>query len=67
MMSVPKIHKISDEERKLWREHNLQTLREWRAIPFAQKIRMVEEMEELARSIHGGELPMPPSERAEKK
>ena len=65
-MSVPKIYKISDEERKLWEEHNIQTLREWRAIPFTEKIRMVEEMEALARSIHGGELPIPPSEREKK-
>jgi hypothetical protein len=62
-MNEPGIREISAEERKLWEEHNLQTLREWRAIPFTQKIQMVEEMEELARAMHGGQIPIPPSER----
>ena len=54
---------ISAEERALWEKHNLDTLREWRAIPFRKKIQMVEDMEEVARSIHGGKLPVPPSQR----
>ena len=62
-MNEAKGSKISAAERRLWEEHNIQTLREWRAIPFTQKIQMVEELEELARSMHGGRLPVPPSER----
>jgi hypothetical protein len=62
-MSNPSVKPISAEDRKLWEQHNIATLREWRAIPFTQKIQMVEEMEEVARSIHGGKLPEAPSER----
>jgi hypothetical protein len=66
-MSEAIVKPISAEDRKRWEEHNLQTLREWRAIPFTQKIQMVEEMEVLARSMHGGQLPVPPSERKKAK
>jgi hypothetical protein len=62
-MNLPTVKPISAEERKLWEKHNIDTLREWRAIPFTKKIQMVEEMEELARSMHGGNLPESPSER----
>lgn len=55
-MSAPTVKPISPEERKLWEQHNIQTLREWRAIPFTRKIQMLEDMEEVVRSIHGGKL-----------
>jgi hypothetical protein len=62
-MSEPSVKPISAEDRKRWQQHNIETLREWRAIPFTRKIQMVEELEEVARSIHGGNLPEAPSER----
>ena len=65
-MSAPTIKPISPEERKLWEAHNIQTLREWRAIPFSRKIQMLEEMEEVARAFHGGELPPSPDEHEER-
>jgi hypothetical protein len=52
-MSAPKVKPITAKERKLWEQHNVETLREWAALPFAEKIKMVEELEKLARSIHG--------------
>jgi hypothetical protein len=64
-MNRPAIKKITPEERKLWEQHNIATLREWRAIPFTRKIQMVEEMTELARSMHGGKLPQSPDEHEE--
>jgi hypothetical protein len=64
-MSAPTIKPISPEERKLWEAHNIQTLREWRAIPFSRKIQMLEEMEEVARAFHGGKLPPSPDEHEE--
>lgn len=57
------IKRLTPRERALWRKHNLETLREWRAIPFTKKIRMIEELEKLARSMHKGELPQDPSTR----
>ena len=64
-MSAPKVKRISAEERKLWEQHNIETLREWRAIPFTTKIEMLEGMEEVARSFHGGKLPPSPDEHEE--
>lgn len=55
-MSAPKMNPISPEERKLW-DHNIETLREWRAISFTDKIKMIEELEEVVRTMQGGELP----------
>jgi hypothetical protein len=65
-MNLPAVNPISAADRKLWEEHNIATLREWRAIPFTRKIQMVEEMIEVARSIHGGKLPPSPDEHDEK-
>lgn len=61
-MNLPAVKSISPLERKLWEEHNIATLREWRAVPFTRKIQMVEEMIEVARSIHGGKLSRSPDE-----
>ncbi len=62
-MSAPSIRPISPEERKLWEKHNLDTLREWRALSFTDKIRMLEEMEELVRAFPGGRLPRTANEQ----
>jgi hypothetical protein len=56
-VSAPAIKPISPEERKLWEKHNIETLSEWRAIPLTKKIQMIEELEEIVRSMHGGKLP----------
>ncbi len=64
-MNPPRVKSISAEERKQWEKHNLDTLREWRAISFTEKIRMVEGIVEVARSIHGGKLPPSPDEHGE--
>lgn len=66
-VNSPIIKEISPEERKLWEQHNIQTLREWRAIPFTTKIQMIEELEEVARAFHGGKLPPSPDEHEELK
>ena len=62
-MSEPNIRPISPEERKLWERHNLDTLREWRALTFTEKIKMLEEMEEVARAFQGGKLRRTADER----
>ena len=41
----------------MWRRHNIESLLEWASLPFTKKIQMVEDMIEVARSIHGGKLP----------
>ena len=65
-MSAPTIKPISPEERKLWEAHNIQTLREWRAIPFSRKIQMLEEMEEVVRAFHGPAVAGSPDEYEER-
>ena len=64
-MSDPIIHPISDEDRKRWERQNIADLLEAANLPFTQKIRMIEEFEELARSIHRGKLPPSPDEHEE--
>ena len=65
-MSAPTIKPISPEDRALWEAHNIQTLREWRAIPFSRKIQMLEEMEEVARAFHGPAVAGSPDEHEER-
>ena len=59
------MNKISAEEKELWRRHNIESLLEWASLPFTRKIQMLEEMEEVARSIHKGKLPRSPDEHDE--
>lgn len=63
-MSESTIKPISAEERRLWERQNLADLLYWAELPFSQKLQMVEDMEELAKSMHGGKLPPPPEARA---
>ena len=49
----------------MWRRHNIESLLEWASLPFTKKIQMVEDMIEVARSIHGGKLPPSPDEHEE--
>jgi hypothetical protein len=64
-MSAPLIYPISDEDRQLWAEQNIADLLETADLPFARKIQMLEEMDEVIRSIHQGKLPPSPDEHAE--
>ena len=65
-MSVPKIDWSCPEERRRWEEQNIETLRKWAALSFTEKIKIVEEMEEVARSFHGGTLPRSADDHAER-
>lgn len=62
-MSDPKIKVITPEEREMWERQNLADLLYYADLPFTKKIQMLEDMEEVAKSIHGGKLPPPPSDR----
>ena len=44
----PSIHPISERDRAGWRAHNLETLRESAALPFEEKIRVLEDLEGVA-------------------
>ena len=59
------MNKISTEEKELWRRQNIADLLDWADLPFTRKIQMLEEMEEVARSIHKGKLPRSPDEHEE--
>ena len=59
------MNKISTAEKELWQRHNIESLLEWASLPFTRKIQMLEEMEEVARSIHKGKLPRSPDEHDE--
>jgi hypothetical protein len=65
-MSVPKIDWFSPEERKRWEQQNGETLRKWAALSLTERIKLVEEMEAAARSIHGGKLPPSSDEHEER-
>lgn len=64
-MNVPKIDWSCFEERKRWERANPETLQEWAALSLTEKIKLLEEMEEIARSFHGGKLPPSADEREE--
>jgi hypothetical protein len=55
-----------EKERELWREQNRKDLLYWADLPLTKKIELLEGMEEVARSIHGGKLPPSPDEHEER-
>ena len=55
----------AEQEREMWRAHRREQLVCWAGLPFAQKIRMLEDMEEVARAFHGGKLPRSADEHEE--
>ena len=61
-MSEPIIKPITPHERELWERQNLADLLYHADLPLTKKIQMLEEMEELAKSMHGGKLPTSPEE-----
>ena len=42
------LNSLSEDERAAWRRHNLQTLAESSALPFEEKLAILEDLEELA-------------------
>ena len=64
-MSDPHVKPVSAEDRKLWERQNIADLLYWADLPLTKKIEMLEGMEEVARSIHGGKLPRSADEHEE--
>lgn len=54
-----------EQEKAAWRKHRIESLVEWANLPLTRRVQMLEEMEEVARSIHGGKLPLSPDEHEE--
>jgi hypothetical protein len=54
-----------EQEKAAWHRHHIESLLEWADLPFTKKIQMLEEMEEVVRSIHGGKLPRSADEHEE--
>jgi len=48
MSKRPALNSLTTEERAAWRMHNLQTLAESSALPFEEKLAILEDLEELA-------------------
>ena len=46
-----------EQERAAWDAHRREQLLYWHSFPLTKKIRMLEDMEEVAKSMHGGKLP----------
>ncbi len=46
-----------DREKEMWRERNRADLLYWADLTLTKKIQMLEDMEEVAKSMHGGKLP----------
>jgi len=64
-MNVPKIDWSCFEERRRWEEQNRETLLKWAALSFTEKIKIVEKMNEIARTFHSGRLPPSADEHEE--
>ena len=47
----------AEREKEMWRQQNIADLRYWAGLSLTQKIQMLEDMEEVAKSMHGGKLP----------
>ncbi len=59
-------HGISAErEREMWRKQNIADLLYYCDLPFTEKLRFVEGMVEVARSMHGGKILNSPDEHDE--
>ncbi|MEO5720013.1 MAG: hypothetical protein ABIR71_00910 [Chthoniobacterales bacterium] len=51
-----------EREKEMWRRQNLADLLFHADLPLTKKIQMLEELEELAKSMHGGKLPKSPEQ-----
>ena len=47
----------AEREKEMWARQNLADLLYHADLPLTKKIQMLEDMEELAKSMHGGKLP----------
>jgi hypothetical protein len=50
---------------EMWRRHHIASLLEEAGRSFTDKIRMLEDLEEVARAFHGGKLPRSADEHGE--
>jgi hypothetical protein len=57
----------AEREKAMWRRQERADLLFYADLPFAQKIQMLEDMEELAKSMHGGKLPPSAEDNAAQK
>ena len=57
----------AEREKAMWRRQERADLLYWADLPFTQKIQMLEDMEELAKSMHGGKLPLSAEDMAAQK
>ena len=57
---------LPSAEKELWRRHHIESLLSWAGLSLTKKIEMLEEMEKLARSMHGGKLPRSADEHEER-
>ena len=48
-----------EQERAAWHRHNLEQLRQWRDLPFRQKLQCLEDMAELAATLKPIPAPQP--------
>ena len=46
-----------EKEKELWHKHHVESLLSWADLPLTAKIKMLGDMEETARALHGGKLP----------
>ena len=53
----PSLRVYSEEEKKMWRRHHIESRLEDAALSFTEKIKVLEDLEEVARAFHGGKLP----------
>lgn len=50
-MTKSTVRELTDQERSAWRKHNLETLAESMALPFAEKLAILEELEQVTISL----------------
>lgn len=54
-----------EREKAMWAKQNVDDLMYWADLPFTTKLKLVEGMVEVARSMHGGKIPNSPDEHDE--
>ncbi len=62
-MNVPPIDWSDVEQRRCWEKQNPEIVREWSNLSFTEKIKIIEEMENIVRDLHDGELPPSPDQK----
>jgi hypothetical protein len=54
--AAEKLRLDPEKEKEMWRRHNIESRLADASLSFTEKIRRLEEMEEVARAFHGGKL-----------